>query len=228
MQCQKCCIFYFINTMKPYWVKTHRLIKKLFSGFVWDIPNNSKTVYLTFDDGPTPEITEWVLDVLKQHGVKATFFCIGNNINNNPEIFKKVIEGGHTIANHTYNHLNGWKTDNNRYFENIDATEKAIEANGGNRAFKKLFRPPYGRMKRLQAAEVRRRGYRIIMWDVLSADFDKTITPEQCLQNVIRNTRDGSVIIFHDSVKAFPNVEHALPEAIKYLKEKGFKFEAIA
>jgi peptidoglycan/xylan/chitin deacetylase (PgdA/CDA1 family) len=218
----------FKMTMKPYWVKTHRFIKKLFSRYVWDIPNNNKTVYLTFDDGPTPEVTEWVLDVLKQYEVQGTFFCIGNNINNNPAIFRKVIEGGHTVANHTYNHLNGWKNDNKTYFDNIEATEKAIEANGGKEVFKKLFRPPYGKIKGSQAAEVRRLGYRIIMWDVLSADFDRTITPEQCLQNVIKNTREGSVIIFHDSVKAFPNVEYALPRAIEYLKEKGFKFEAIA
>ena len=218
----------FKMTMKPYWVKTHRFIKKLFSGYVWDIPNNSKTVYLTFDDGPTHEVTDWVLDVLKQHEIQATFFCIGNNINNNPEIFRKIIEGGHTIANHTYNHLNGWKNDNKTYFDNIEATEKAIEANGGKAAFRKLFRPPYGKIKGSQAAEVRRLGYRIIMWDVLSADFDRTITPEKCLQNVIKNTCEGSVIIFHDSVKAFPNVEYALPRAIEYLKEKGFKFKAIS
>ena len=212
--------------MKLYWVKTGTVIKRLFKGFVWDLPNTDNTIYLTFDDGPTPEVTEWVLSVLAEHDIKATFFCIGNNIEKHPDIFQKVIEGGHTIANHTYNHMNGWKTGDEIYFENIEATEHSIAKHSvmGRRT---LFRPPYGKIKGKQADEVRRRGYRIIMWDVLSADFDRTITPEKCLQNVTRNTRSGSVIIFHDSVKAFPNLEYALPKAIEYLKGKGFRFEAI-
>lgn len=214
--------------MKSYWVKTHRLIKTCFPGFVWDIPNNEKKIYLTFDDGPTPGITEWVLDLLDEHNVKATFFCIGNNIENNPDIFKKVTDGGHAIGNHTYNHLNGWKTDNDIYFKNIADTEKSIQ--GRHESFKenKFFRPPYGKIRSSQAAEMRRRGYKIIMWDILSADFDKQITAEKCLQNVIQNTRSGSVIIFHDSIKAFPNLEYALPKAIVYLKEKGYRFDKLA
>lgn len=212
--------------MKLYWVKTGAIIKRLFRGFVWDIPNDDNVVYLTFDDGPTPDVTEWVLSVLAQHEVKATFFCIGNNIEKHPEIFRKVIEGGHTIANHTYNHRNGWNTENEVYMENIEATEQSIARHSGlGRTV--LFRPPYGKIKGTQANEVRNCGYRIVMWDVLSADFDRTITPEKCLQNVIRNTRSGSVIIFHDSVKAFPNLEYALPRAIEYLKGKGYHFEAI-
>lgn len=212
--------------MKLYWVKTGTVIKRLFKGFVWDLPNTDNTIYLTFDDGPTPEVTEWVLSVLAEHDVKATFFCIGNNIEKHPDIFRKVVEAGHTIANHTYNHMNGWKTGDEIYFENIEATEHSIAKHSGI-GRTTLFRPPYGKIKGTQADEVRRRGYRIVMWDVLSADFDRTITPEKCLQNVTRNTRSGSVIIFHDSVKAFPNLEYALPKAIEYLKGKGFRFEAI-
>lgn len=213
--------------MKAYWVKTGKLIKKLFNGFVWDIPNNNNTVYLTFDDGPTPEITEWVLGVLKKHDIKATFFCIGNNIKKYPEVFKKVADDGHTIANHTYNHLNGWKTKKETYLENTFACEEVIKGFTHEEYTTKLFRPPYGKIKSSQAKAIRDKGYKIIMWDVLSADFDKTITPEKCLENVTENTTEGSVIIFHDSVKAFPNLEYALPRAIEYLKKKKFRFEAM-
>lgn len=209
--------------MKFYWVKTRWFIRKLFPGFVWNIPNASKTVYLTFDDGPTPEVTEWVLGILAEHQIKSTFFCIGNNIEKYPDIFRKVVDAGHTVANHTFNHLNGWHTDNKKYFENIDACENVMQ----NANIARLFRPPYGKIKRSQKKEVLGRGYRIIMWDVLSADFDQSITPEQCLQNVISNTTDGSVIIFHDSIKAQENLRHALPRAIEFLKEKGFRLEAI-
>ncbi|MCW4468668.1 polysaccharide deacetylase family protein [Flavobacterium sp. MFBS3-15] len=209
--------------MRFYWVKTRWFIRKLFPGFVWNIPNTSKTVYLTFDDGPTPDVTEWVLDLLAEHDIKATFFCIGNNIEKHPDIFRKVIEAGHTVANHTFNHLNGWNTGNNKYFENIEACENFMEENNSAR----LFRPPYGKIKRSQKKEILKKGYRIVMWDVLSADFDTTITPEQCLQNVVKNTANGSIIIFHDSIKAQENLRHALPKAIKYLKEKGFQFAAI-
>ncbi|AWH83999.1 polysaccharide deacetylase family protein [Flavobacterium album] len=209
--------------MKFYWVKTRWFIRKLFPGYVWNISNDTKTVYLTFDDGPTPEVTEWVLGVLKEHDIKATFFCIGNNIQKHPDIFRKVVEGGHSIGNHTFNHLNGWNTDDFTYFENIEACEKWIGSISGT----KLFRPPYGKIKRSQKKEVLKMGYKIVMWDVLSADFDQSISPEKCLHNVVRNTTDGSVIIFHDSIKANINMRYALPKAIEYLKEKGFRFAAI-
>ncbi|AXG73414.1 polysaccharide deacetylase family protein [Flavobacterium arcticum] len=214
--------------MKMYWVKTRWFIKRLFSGFVWDIPNTSKTVYLTFDDGPTPEITEWVLDILRPHDIKATFFCIGNNIEKHPDIFNKIITEGHAIGNHTFNHLNGWNTNNATYIDNIEATETAILKRNPEFEKVKLFRPPYGKMKRTQAKYVRSKGYRIIMWDVLSADFDKSISPEKCFKNVVNTTREGSVIIFHDSIKAATNMQYALPLVINYLKEKGFRFAKIS
>lgn len=212
--------------MKLYWVKTRWFIKKLFSGFVWDIPNTQKTVYLTFDDGPTPEITEWIIALLKQHNIRATFFCIGNNIEKYPDIFQKVIDDGHTIGNHTFNHMNGWNTQNIPYLKNMETCELSITKRIEKDSVK-LFRPPYGKIKPYQAKEIRKKGYKIIMWDVLSADFDTTITPQQCLQNVTANTTAGSVIIFHDSIKAFPNLEYTLPKAIEYLKENGFSFDAI-
>ena len=208
--------------MKFYWVKTRWFIRKLFPGYVWNLPNTDKTVYLTFDDGPTPEVTEWVLDILKEHAIKATFFCIGNNIEKHPGIFRKVVEAGHTIGNHTFNHLNGWSTDNKKYFENIEACEKMMARTGV-----KLFRPPYGKIKKSQKKEVRKLGYKIIMWDVLSADFDQSIAPGKCLRNVTDNTTDGSIIIFHDSLKANINMRYALPKAIEYLEEKGFRFAPI-
>ncbi|KGO86461.1 polysaccharide deacetylase [Flavobacterium rivuli WB 3.3-2 = DSM 21788] len=211
--------------MKLYWVKTHKLIKKLFRGFVWDIPGRIKTVYLTFDDGPIPEATPWVLDVLREHNIKATFFCIGDNIQKHPDTFRQVIADGHTIGNHTFNHFNGWNTDNETYVANFEKCEKAIEERYSGTA--KLFRPPYGKIKNAQAKVVRLRGYRIIMWDVLSADFDQSITPEQCLQNVTNNVSNGSVIIFHDSIKASANLRYALPEAIKYLKKNNYEFGVI-
>lgn len=211
--------------MKLYWVKTRWFIKWIFPHFVWSIPNREKTIYLTFDDGPTPQVTEWVLSILKQHNIKASFFCIGNNIEKHPDIFKKVIDEGHAIGNHTFNHLNGWNTDNKVYLDNIDQCENVISK--GLRTKSTLFRPPYGKIKSAQAAAVKKKGYKIIMWDVLSADFDQSITPQKCLENVTKNTQEGSVIIFHDSVKAYNNLEYALPEAIEYLKKKNFRFGTI-
>jgi len=217
------CIFYFKRFMKLYWVKTYRIIKKFFTGFVWSMPKTgSKTVYLTFDDGPVPQATPWVLEVLKQHNIKATFFCIGDNIEKHPDTFKQVINDGHTIGNHTFNHLNGWNTDYEAYIANFIQCERTIQSRHGSTV--KVFRPPYGKIKTAQAKEVRKMGYKIIMWDVLSADFDQTITPQQCLANVINNVADGSIIIFHDSIKASVNLRYALPQAIAHLKERGFSF----
>lgn len=213
--------------MSFYWIKTKSFIKRLFSNYVWDLPNTQNKIYLTFDDGPTPEITEWVLEELKKHNVKATFFCIGNNIQKHPELFQKVINEGHVIGNHTYNHMNGWKTETKTYLENISLCEKQIQKSSIENLQSKIFRPPYGKIKTAQAKIVRRLGYKIIMWDVLSADFDQTITPEKCLENVISNVKSGSVIVFHDSIKASHNLKYALPETLNFLKEKGFLFDVI-
>jgi len=211
------------------WVKTNRLIKWVFPKYTWDIPNNANTIYLTFDDGPIPEITEWVLDLLKEHNIKATFFSIGDNIEKHPDIFQKIIQEDHAIGNHTFNHLKGWKTAKKEYIENTMLCEKAIQQHAKNEGHgSKLFRPPYGKIKASQARLLRRLGYKIIMWDVISMDFDKNITPEKCLENVIKNTTSGSVIVFHDSIKAFGNLQIVLPEAIRYLKEKGFVFDKIS
>ncbi|MDR7369249.1 polysaccharide deacetylase family protein [Flavobacterium aquidurense] len=211
--------------MSFYWVKTNSFIKTVFSKYCWDIPNNEKKIYLTFDDGPTPEITDWVLSELKKFDAKATFFCIGKNIKTNFSLFKKVITEGHCIGNHTMNHINGWKSQNDEYIENVIncasilAEEKSTET--------LLFRPPYGKIKKQQSKILRNLGYKIVMWDVLSADFDQSITPEKCLENVTKNVKSGSVIVFHDSIKASQNLKFALPKTLHFLKENGYKFDII-
>jgi peptidoglycan-N-acetylglucosamine deacetylase len=202
--------------MKLYWIKTHKFVKKIFFNYVWDIPTRGKVVYLTFDDGPTPKITDWVLHQLKINGAKATFFCIGKNIENNPEILNRIIEEGHSVGNHTFNHLNGWKTKTNFYIDNIKQKAEIYKLQS------KLFRPPYGRIKSNQAKFLLESGYKIIMWDVLSADFDKDISPEKCLENVTANLKSGSIIVFHDSEKAFKNLEYVLPKTLRFLEENGY------
>ena len=205
------------------WVKTNRLIKKIFYNQIWEIPNSEKKIYLTFDDGPIPEVTEWVLDVLKSENIKATFFCIGDNIRKHPEVYKRILKEGHQTGNHTFNHLNGWKTNTKSYLKNF----KLCEHLKLNTEHSFLFRPPYGKIKPSQSKVIRQLGYKITMWDVLSYDFDSTISTEKCLENVISNTEQGSIIVFHDSVKAEKNLKYALPKAIQILKDKGFIFNVI-
>ena len=203
-----------------FWVKTSYFIKKIFSNYVWDIPNHENKVFLTFDDGPTPEITEWTLEQLKKYDAKATFFCIGNNIEKHQVIFQKIIQDNHAIGNHTFNHLKGWKTANEEYIENVNKCAETICQL--NTEHCQLFRPPYGKIKPSQSRIIRKLGYKIIMWDVLSRDFDKTITPEKCLDNVLKNVQSGSIIVFHDSKKAEQNLRYVLPKTLEFLKEKGF------
>tara|TARA_R110001592_G_scaffold29262_1_gene106287 strand:- start:296 stop:913 length:618 start_codon:yes stop_codon:yes gene_type:complete len=200
-------------------VKTPLTIKKSFPSLVWDIPNNTKKIYLTFDDGPTPEVTAWVLSVLKKYEIKATFFVVGENVKKHPEIYQQLINEGHAIGNHTYNHLNGWKTKSFNYLNNVANCAELVKTN--------LFRPPYGRIKNTQIKKLKQE-YSIIMWDVLSGDFDASLSPEKCAENVINNTKSGSIIVFHDSIKAENNLRFALPKAIEYLKSKGFVFGVIS
>ena len=213
--------------MSFYWIKTNSLVKKIFSNLVWDVPDTENKIYLTFDDGPIPEITVWVLEELKKHDAKATFFCIGHNIEKHPGIFEKVINEGHSIGNHTFNHLNGWKTSTEEYLKNTFLCEEQILESKICNLKSKIFRPPYGKIKPSQSKKLRRLGYKIIMWDVLSADYDTSISPEKCLENVLQNVSSGSIIVFHDSVKAFPNLEYTLPKALKYWTAKGFVFDTI-
>lgn len=210
-----------------FWVKTNPIVKLLFPKYIWDIPNCENKVFLTFDDGPTPEITEWVLEQLKLYNAKATFFCIGQNIEKYPKIFDRLISEGHAIGNHTFNHLKGWNTSNDNYIENIkkcsvySSSYSMIENN------LELFRPPYGKIKNSQAKALRKLGYKIIMWDVISMDYDQGISSEQCLSNVLNNIAEGSIVVFHDSVKAKEHLKFVLPKTLAYLKEKGLHCEAI-
>jgi peptidoglycan/xylan/chitin deacetylase (PgdA/CDA1 family) len=199
--------------------KSPILIKKYYSQLIWDIPNGENKIFLTFDDGPIPEITEWVLDILLQYKVKATFFCIGDNVIKHPVIYQRIIKEGHTVGNHTQNHLKGWKTTNDIYIKNIEACAHHVSS--------KLFRPPYGRIKKAQLKGIKD-SYKIVMWDVLSGDFDLKTTPEKCYQNVVKNTKSGSIVVFHDSIKASENLKYALPKAIEFLLEKGYVFELIS
>jgi len=184
-----------------------------------------KKVYLTFDDGPTPKITPWVLNQLKEFNAKATFFCIGDNIQKHPEIFQSVLQNGHIIGNHTFNHLNGWKTKTLDYIKNVQCCKESIQQLTTDN--QQLFRPPYGKIRKSQANMLRKEGYKIIMWDVLSGDFDTSISPEKCIQNVVRHTQPGSIIVFHDSVKSYKNLEFTLPKYLTFLKQNNYVCEVI-
>ena len=209
--------------VKYYLVKTPLLIKKIYADYIWSIDTTEKVLYLTFDDGPHPEITPFVLRELKRYDATATFFCVGKNVVTYPDIYKQILDGGHSVGNHTYNHLNGWKTDNETYFKDILEASKFIDS--------RLFRPCYGRITNFQAKNLKPvmkgREPKIIMWDVLSGDFDTGCSPGQCLSNVVFASVPGSIIVFHDSEKAFPRLEYALPRVLKYFSEKGYSFQAI-
>ena len=221
--------------MKIIPAKTPGFVKTLFPNFIWNINTHTKVLYLTFDDGPTPEITDWVLATLKDYNAKATFFCIGNNIEANIEIFQNIITEGHSIGNHTYNHLKGWKTKTNLYIDDIELTDSVIQfqiqhskiQNFFNPTSSKLFRPPYGKFKTKQSKQLQDLGYKIILWDVLSYDWDKSVSEETCLKNVTSATKEGSIIVFHDSVKASRNLRYVLPKVLDYFSARGFEFKAL-
>ncbi|RZK42781.1 MAG: polysaccharide deacetylase family protein [Pedobacter sp.] len=207
-----------------YLVKSPLLLKWFYSALTWNKSRSEKIIYLTFDDGPIPNVTDFVLNTLKTFNVKATFFCIGDNIIKHPEVFERVKNEGHAIGNHTFNHLNGWETDDETYVRNILKCQDLTQT--------PIFRPPFGRIKKSQIRKLKAQSEKlkvkstlqIIMWDVLSADFDTKISPETCYQNVIKNSENGSIIVFHDSLKAFDRLQHSLPKTIKYLIEKGYRF----
>ena len=206
-------MFYFVKT--PWW------LRKWYSRQVWDIPGREKILYLSFDDGPHPLATPFVLDELKKYGAKATFFCLGKNVTGYPPVYKRILTEGHRVGNHTHDHLNGWKSADKKYLSNIQQAAGYIDSN--------LFRPPYGKITAFQAACLREVPfqYKIIMWSVLSADFDRSISPAKCLHNVTRNAGPGSIVVFHDSEKAFERLQEALPGVLHYFSERGYRFESI-
>lgn len=209
------CMRYFIKT--PWW------IKKLFSSYTWSVDTKEKIVYLTFDDGPHPVATSFVLDELKKYNAKATFFCIGKNVLTYPDIYRRIPAEGHQVGNHTHNHLNGWQTKTDIYLKDIAEAAKYIDS--------ALFRPPYGRIRGFQAKNVGRAlknpDTKIVMWSVLSGDFDSAITKEECLENVILSTKPGSIVVFHDSEKAFRHLEYSLPLVLHFFSEKGYRLERL-
>lgn len=184
----------------------------------WEIETNEKIVYLTFDDGPVPEVTPWVLETLKHYGVKATFFCVGDNIRKNPHIFQSLLEEGHKVGNHTFNHLKGWKVPAKDYLENVEQCNMLAHSN--------LFRPPHGQISNKQA-KILGGKYSIIMWSLLSGDFDPKSSPETCLKYLSKRTKEGSIVVFHDSIKAFLLLKPVLPAYLEFCLGKGFEFRTI-
>jgi peptidoglycan-N-acetylglucosamine deacetylase len=207
-----------------YTVRPPFFYKLLYHKAIYRVKEEGKSLFLTFDDGPIPEVTPRVLQILEEFSAKATFFCIGKNIRNNPRIIDQIIAAGHSLGNHTFNHLNGWKVKKEDYMEDILKCERQFRESADQQI--NLFRPPYGRIKPSQYSILNAQ-YSIIMWDVLSGDFDKNTTKEECLDNVLSKTREGSVIVFHDSLKAKDKLYYVLPRILKHFTEKGFSFKAI-
>ena len=208
--------------------KTNFLMRALYPNFIWKIPTEKKEIFLTFDDGPIPEITEFVLEQLDRYKAKATFFCIGGNIEKYPEIFQKVINQQHTIGNHTYNHVRGWDVKKEYYLDNFKKCETAILSQIPNpkSQIPNLFRPPFGRIKRSQAKEIIKT-HKIIMWDVLTGDYDPNLSKERVLSKVLKHTEQGSIVLFHDSIKASNNMMYALPRFLEHFSEQGFSFKSL-
>lgn len=215
-----------------YLVKTPSILKQIYpASLIWNMPRDGNKLYLTFDDGPVPGVTPWVLETLERYRAKASFFCIGDNVRKHPEVYRQVLAAKHSVGNHTFHHLNGWKNEDEQYLENIRKCSHLVSS--------ELFRPPYGRIKRSQIRRLREATAgagatapalpsRIIMWDVLSGDFDTSLSPEKCLRNVLKHAENGSIIVFHDSLKAEKRLRHALPRALETWKEMGFQFERLS
>lgn len=182
----------------------------------WKVKTNDKTVFLTFDDGPHPDITPWVLDTLKQFNAHATFFCVGENVDRYPETYTRVLREGHAVGNHTYNHLNGWKTSLHQYLLNTDACAGKVDS--------RLFRPPYGRIGFRQLRALRSKGYQIIMWDILTRDYDQHTDIPAALKAILQHTSKGSIVVFHDSLKAAPQLKQLLPRVLETLQNRGYQF----
>jgi len=199
-------------------VKPPEWVRMLSNGLIWRIPGEEPVVYLTFDDGPVSGLTGWILEELEKYGAKATFFCVGQNVKENPELYDRILESGHTVGNHTYSHLNKSRTGLSRYIKDVYKARKVINS--------RLFRPPYGRIS-LLASRLLRPRFRIILWDVLSMDYDRELEPQKVFNNVVSNVRCGSIVVFHDNLKARENLEYALPRVLDHYSRLGYRFMAI-
>jgi len=206
--------------ISAYFHKTPVWLRKLYPSLTWRMDGQEKVIYLTFDDGPIPELTPFVLSELEKVGVKATFFCVGDNINRNPHIFEEILKAGHSVGNHTYNHLNGWKHSTQAYIENVEMTTGLIQQYLPN--WKKIMRPPYGKITSAQIKQLSE--YTIYMWDVLSGDFDHKLTAENCLSESVKASKEGSIVVFHDNIKASERLQTALPKYIDHFQNKGYSF----
>lgn len=202
-----------------YLVKTPKLAKKLFSDYVWDIPTDEKVLYFSFDDGPIPHVTAMVLDILEEFSAKATFFCVGENVQKYPKIYERILRCDHAVGNHTYNHLNGWQTPNDVYLDNIHKCRKVVQSN--------LYRPPYGKITKEQAG-VLKQDYRIIMWDIMCGDFDHNVTSDNCFERIKKHAEPGSIIVLHDNIKTEECVRSALPKTLEFFASQGYRFDKIS
>jgi len=200
-----------IFTKTPIWAK------RIMPQAIWKIPGEDQ-IFLTFDDGPSPGVTDWVLDLLDQYDAKATFFCIGKKVQESPQLFQEIIDRGHAIGNHSQTHPNGWKCKTEKYLADVKEAANVIPSI--------LFRPPYGKLKPQQYNSLKE-DYQIIMWDVLSWDFKQNLSPEECLEGVLQHTSEGSIIVYHDAPRTFEKLQHNLPILLKHFSEKGFRFSKI-
>lgn len=194
-------------------------LRNFYPSVQWNVETNEKVIYLTFDDGPTPEVTDWVLDILDEYYAKASFFCIGRNVDKNPALFERIQTRGHRVGNHTYSHLNGWRCSLQEYVEDVDLAAQHIPG--------KIFRPAYGRISSKQIKVLKQQGYHLVLWDVLSEDYNRRNSPKRCFNLVKKYTQPGAIIVFHDSLKAQKNLYGALPLVLEHFAQQGYRFEAL-
>lgn len=203
-----------------YLFSTPDILKKIYpKHVVWEIKTFEKAIYLTFDDGPIPEVTPWVLDILEKYQAKATFFCLGKNVNNNPGLYKMLMNAGHSTGNHSYSHLNGWKTHTKNYIEDVEQCSRFV--------FSSLFRPPYGKFKPSQLRLLKNK-YTFILWSLISGDFDPFLDKEKCLETILKNTYSGSIVVFHDSLKAKEKLQYVLPKFLEHFTKHGYSFLSLS
>ena len=198
-------------------IKPPKFVRRLMPDLIWEI-EDEQGVFLTFDDGPTPGVTEWILAMLERYDAKATFFVLGKNVEMYPDLYQKILDAGHKVGNHTYSHQKGWTMSLERYLEDIDFAGDIVHS--------ELFRPPYARVTPAQMKAVAKR-YKVVMWDIVSRDYNRALSPESCLRNVTKYLAPGSIVVFHDSEKAFKNMSYALPRTLEFIREKGLKCKII-